>query len=75
MTMRILTELKARKAKFGFKKDSVRVEDFIILGRLMEGLQDTSEDFTAEMTGMNKSDFRLYTDNEDVADFVRRSFC
>jgi transposase len=29
MTMRILTELKARKAKFGFKKDSVRVEDFI----------------------------------------------
>jgi hypothetical protein len=41
----------------------------------MEGLQDTSEDFTAEMTGMNKSDFRLYTDNEDVADFVRRGFC
>lgn len=73
----ILTELKARKAKFGFKYDGVRVSSYIPLGKLMEALYNnyTDDDYDAELAGMPATDFRLYTNNEDVADFIRVNFC
>ena len=73
----ILTELKARKAKFGFKHDGVNVNAYIPLGKLMEALYNnyTNADYITELAGMHKTDFRLYTDNEDVANFIRVNFC
>ena len=73
----ILTELKARKAKFGFKYDGVRVSAYIPLGKLMEALYNnyTDADYSAELAGMHQTDFRLYTDNEDTANFIRDNFC
>ena len=73
----ILSELKARKAKFGFKYDGVKVSSYIPLGKLMESLQNnyTAQDYSAELAGMHATDFRLYTDNDTVADFVRTNFC
>lgn len=73
----ILSELKARKAKFGFKLDGVNVSAYIPLGKLMESLQNsyTAQDYNAELAGMQRTDFRLYTDNDNVADFVRTNFC
>ena len=72
----ILTELKARKAKFGFKYDGVRVSSYIPLGKLMEALYNnyTDDDYDAELVGMHATDFRLYTNNEDVANFIRANF-
>lgn len=73
----VLTELKARKAKFGFKYDGVRTSAFIPLGKLMDALYNnyTDADFDTEMTGMHHNDFRLYTNSEDVSNFIRVNFC
>ena len=73
----VLSELKARKAKFGFKLDGVNVNAYIPLGKLMEALYNnyTSADYNAELAGMHRTDFRLYTDDEDVANFIRVNFC
>ena len=72
----ILTELKARKAKFGFKYNGLRPSAFIALGRLMEALETNHQlEFYTEMAGRDHNDFRLYTDSDSVADFIRVSFC
>jgi hypothetical protein len=70
-----LTEFKARKAKFGFKRDYVGVTSFIPLGKMLESLYNNfaDTDFWAEMVGMCQTDFRLYTDNESVAFFLREN--
>lgn len=72
----MLKELKARKAKFGFAVDRVSIKDFLPLGKLMEGLYNswTEEDYIVEMAGMNRTDFRLYTDNSQLAEWVRQNF-
>lgn len=74
--MNTLTEINARKAKYGFKRDYVGVDSFIPLGRLLESLYNNfaDTDFTTEMVGMHRTDFRLYTDNESVASFIRDNF-
>lgn len=72
----MLRELKSRKAKFGFAKDYVSVNDFIPLGKLMSGLYNTytDADYITEMVGLHGNDFRLYTDNWTVAAWVRENF-
>ena len=63
---RILTEMKARKAKFGFKLDSIQYPAiFIPLGKILESLNNNKFIYSAELTGMHGTDFRLYT-NEDI---------
>lgn len=72
----MLRELNARKAKFGFAKDYVSINDFIPLGKLMTGLYNTwaNTDYAVELVGNNQKDFRLYTDREDLAQWVRLNF-
>lgn len=75
--MKILQEFNARKAKFGFKHDCIGIEDFIPLGKMLEAMRDNFcdvSDFTTEMTGMHMRDFRLYTNSEYVAQFIRNNF-
>lgn len=72
---KILTPLKARKAKFGFKLDYLNVTKFIPLGHLLEALENRKYQYSAEMQGMHGTDFRLYTDDEVVARFIHNNFC
>ena len=73
----LLVELKARKRKYGFRHDFVRLESMIPLGKLLESLQNTwaAEDYLAEMVGMSQNNFRLYTDKDDVAAWIRANWC
>ena len=74
---KVLTKLNARKAKYGFRLDGIRPSYFIALGRLMEALATsfTPQDFSTEMVGMHQHDFRLYTDNDDIAELITTTFC
>ena len=71
-----MTELKARKAKFGFATTTSLV-NIIPLGKLLESLHNNYADaeYKAELVGMHQTDFRVYTNNEDVANFIRVNFC
>jgi hypothetical protein len=74
----VLTEFKSRKYRFGFKYECVRVNAFIPLGKLLEALYNnyTDADFSAEFeTSFSRSDLKLYTDREDIANFIRVNFC
>lgn len=74
--LKVLTKLNARKAKHGFRLDGIRPSYFIALGRMMEALADFAEaDFSTEMVGMHHNDFRLYTDNDEIADMINANFC
>jgi hypothetical protein len=75
--MALLQELKARKAKYGFKQDYISLETFIPLGKLLESLQNTWADteYSTEMVGMHSNQFRLYTNNDNVAKWVRDTWC
>lgn len=73
---KVLSELKARKAKYGFKCDGVMISYYIPLAKMLTMLQNTFADdmYYTELAGMNRTDFRLYTDSEDVANFIRTNF-
>jgi len=72
-----LTELKAKKRKFGFKLDGIGMGSFIFMGEVMKFLQNVPDDeYIAEMVGYGSShDFRLYTDVEELATHIRTKFC
>ena len=74
--MKFLTELKARKAKFGFKLDYLRIDSFIPLGKFLESLQNTYDDktYVVEMVGMHGTDFRVYTDESSIAEWIRTNW-
>ena len=73
MNQRQLRELKAKKAKFGFALDSIRLEDFIFIGRLLDqlGMMYGKDIWTSELVGMRQQDLRIYTDDEHVAAWLR----
>jgi hypothetical protein len=72
---KILAELKARKAKFGFKLEGgLYTAIFIPLGRILESLNNNKFTYSAELAGMHGTDFRLYTDDSSAADFIRVNF-
>jgi hypothetical protein len=75
--MALLEELKARKAKYGFKRDYIGLESFIPLGKMLESLQNTWADteYTTEMVGRYGNQFRLYTNNDNVAKWIRENWC
>lgn len=72
---KFLTPLRARKAKFGFKLDYVGINSFKQLGRLMEFLELQNTDYIAEMVGMHQTDFRLYTDDDALAETIHKEWC
>ncbi len=71
-----LTELKAKKRKFGFAMNGIGMHSFIFMGEVMKFLQSVPDDeYLAEMVGYGSShDFRLYTDIEDLAKTIRTRF-
>ena len=73
---KVLTELKARKAKYGFA-GYTHLGYIIPLGKLLESLHNnyTDADYSADLVGMHQTDFRVYTNNEDIANFIRDNFC
>ena len=72
---KVLTEMRARKAKFGFKLDYLYPKMFVPLGKLIESLDDNKFVYLADMVGMHGTDFRLYTDDDRAAEFIRANFC
>lgn len=71
-----LTELKAKKRKFGFRLDYVGINDYQFLGKLTEYLQSNVPElenytYSMELVGQHGSDFRLYTDDEHLAQYIR----
>ncbi len=67
-----LRELKARKAKFGFNYGHIRLNGVVELGKFMESLENTwPGKYLAEEAGYNQPELKLYTDIEDVANWIR----
>lgn len=68
-------EMKAKKAKYGFKEDFFTAESIVPFGVLISALRaefDTVK-FTMNLdTNMGRREFILYTDHDDVAEFVRK---
>lgn len=66
-------ELKARKAKFGFEYGVIRLVDVIPLAKFLEALRSMypSDSYLMEESGYNEPILKCYTDNDDVADWIR----
>jgi hypothetical protein len=75
--MNAVYHLNAKKAKFGFKRDSVNYNDYPIMGKFIEALKATHDQaaYKIEMVGMHNRDFRIYTDSEMVANWIRENWC
>jgi len=67
-----LRELKARKAKFGFDGGSIGLRNVVEMGKFFESLENTWPDkYLAEEAGYGQPSLKLYTDDEDVANWIR----
>lgn len=73
---RIFRELRARKAKYGFACTCYTVQSMRGVSRVLDIIDSrfSANDYSAEITGMRREDFRIYTDLPAVADFIRREF-
>lgn len=69
----MLRELKSRKAKFGFDGGYITLGKVIKLGQFMESLQTAwpTDSYVAEEAGYNRPELRIYTDDEEVAKWIR----
>jgi hypothetical protein len=72
--MIFLRELKARKAKFGFDFGSLTLGSVVAMGKFVEALRTeyTPDKFLLEEAGYNRPEVKLYTDHEEVAEWVRK---
>jgi hypothetical protein len=67
-----IRELKARKAKFGFDFHHITLDNVIRLGKFIEALQRTYEGrYIAEEAGYNRPELKIYTDDDEVAAWIR----
>jgi len=75
--MNAVIEMKAKVAKFGFKRDSVGPTDYKVMGKFIESIENTHEQgaYKIQMVGMHQRDFRIYTDSEMVATWIRDNWC
>lgn len=69
----MLRELKARKARYGFEYGIIRLGDVIPLAKFLEALQAAypPDAYIAEESGYHEPVLKFYTDNDDVADWMR----
>lgn len=77
--MKILRELKSRKAKFGFETDGVR-PDSTRLRALAECLEEAkwmdADHIVDEVSqGGSRTYFKIYTNNDLLADSLRLKYC
>lgn len=78
----MLQEFKPRKAKYGFKVEEFLLADIQPTAELLKWLTAhdqsfTTKDYTVEFGVPFRArdvKFKLYTDNDAVADFVRKVF-
>ncbi len=67
-----LRELKARKAKFGFDGGSIGIKNVVEMGKFFETLENTwPGKYLAEEAGFGQPSLKIYTDDEDVANWIR----
>lgn len=66
-------ELKARKAKFGFEYGRIRFNDVIPLADFSRSLDSAfgKDVCVFEESGYNEPVLKIYTDNDDVAHWIR----
>ncbi len=69
-----LRELKARKAKFGFNYGVIYLGGVIDLAEFLVALKSThsADTYMLEETGYNRPEMKIYTDNEEVAAWLRQ---
>lgn len=69
-----LRELKSRKAKFGFEYGVLKINDVINLADFLKELYNTFADdkYLMEHSGYNTPILKFYTDDEDVAVWIRQ---
>lgn len=78
MNAKILRPLKgARKAKYGFAGPSIALHNIKEVAHLIDYLeQNWQNKYVAQMSGaMSTNDFRIYTDEPDVAADLSNNFC
>lgn len=67
-----LRELKAKKAKFGFHYGKICLSGVIELGKFLEALDAAcAGKYIAEEAGYNQPEMKIYTDDEEVAKWIR----
>lgn len=72
--MNIAREIRARKAKFGFDLGGIGLHNVVEMGRFVEAFQSAFDDsrYVMEESGWNPSTVvKIYTEEDDVADFIR----
>lgn len=78
MDVKILRPLKgARKAKFGFAGPSISLHNIKEVAHLIDYIEQNWQNkcVTQMSGGMNTNDFRVYTDDPDVASDLSNKFC
>jgi hypothetical protein len=65
-------ELKARKAKFGFDGSSLPMRNGAEFNKFFESLHTLYSDrFTINLSNYNNPEVRIYTDDTNVAEWIR----
>lgn len=65
-------ELKARKAKYGFDGGCLSLGNVVEFGKFVGELRNfNSEQYIIEEVGYNNPEVRIYTDNEEIANWLR----
>jgi hypothetical protein len=73
--LKILRVLRARKRKFGFESP-VLTSNFVELSAILEKARSLDTDLLFELNfNMSANEFKLYTDKQDVADYIKEHFC
>jgi len=69
-----LRELKARKAKYGFHYGHINLGGVVQLGKFIEELELNYQGrYMAEEAGYNQPELKIYTDEDDVAHWIRQN--
>lgn len=66
-------ELKARKAKYGFDYGYITLAGVISLAQFLEEFQSvfSKDQYIMEETGYNRPELKIYTDDNNVAEWIR----
>lgn len=69
----IFTEIKARKAKYGFNFGGISLRNVVEIGRFIEAIRTEfdEERYDAEEAGYHQPDFKIYTNDVAVAEWIR----
>ncbi len=68
-----IKELKARKAKYGFDFGCITLRNIVMYGLFIQALQVrfANDKYIAEETGYRLPELKIYTDDDQVAEWIR----